>query len=578
MNDDREQFRRLRERALPVHPGVIEELRTHARPDGQRVFLPTLGLAALTTLVVVIAALTLRAAQPPADQRQRAAAPLATPAPPAAAATSTPAPGPLADGLITYLLPDGMYGVSPAGGESKLLLATSDSESRPAWSPDGRRLAFSRQPSGGGDGCCAAIYTVGHSGSGLTRVTHHPFPALDPQWSPDGRRIVYTGMTRSNPSNAYQDDRHLVPDLYVTDADGRRAVRIAERGANPAWSPDGSRIAFVRPRESDTGGGEQLWAANPDGGGLKRLSPERGVALDPAWSPDGDRIALTANHSVSVLPAEGGEPTPLAGRAHWTPDHSPAWSPDGERVAFIREYEGRAELMVVDARGGAPVRVADMPPNTASSVSWLPERAAAVATGDLPVGASLPEAGSTPPAPPLLRVGDITYRLGTEGAAGLRRGAPFAVVKVTTGPLTGENAHLEEGAATHLPPGATLYAEEGYRPEATLLALSAGRWQRYHALPTPRLKTGADLLDVAGRVQSVTIWRRRNAPTEVRDPRQVARIVEGVLRAPVRWRPPEGGAGAPVERFATLNLQGGGVVHVPDLLELPRTFWQEFER
>jgi TolB protein len=190
----------------------------------------------------------------------------------------------------------------------------------PAWSPDGRRIAFSRTLLSAGSGTTySSIWTMDPSGRSLRRLTHRSVPDMAPDWSPNGRLIAFA-RARSNSSY------HI--DLWQMRPDGSRQRLLARDASHPAWSPDGSRIAFGQPKRSSPGQccARDLYAMNANGTGRRLLARD---ANQPSWSPDGTRIVYTSvgsKHSqLWVIDADG------ANRRQLTHFHggaySPAWRP-----------------------------------------------------------------------------------------------------------------------------------------------------------------------------------------------------------------------------------------------------------
>ena len=145
----------------------------------------------------------------------------------------------------------------------------------PAWSPDGRRIAFVSNRDGDQE-----IFTVGSRGGAVQRVTASPAGDIGPAWSPDGRRI------------AFRSDRDGNFEIYTANTDGSGIVRVTNAPAAdswPAWSPDGSRIAFASGRD----GNLEIYTANPDGMGLVRVTNTRAAENFPKLSPDGSRIVFS---------------------------------------------------------------------------------------------------------------------------------------------------------------------------------------------------------------------------------------------------------------------------------------------
>jgi len=197
--------------------------------------------------------------------------------------------------------------------------------------PTSRGLAFASNRDGN-----VEIYAMKDDGSGITRLTNDAAEDARPAWSPDGARIAFES-TRGDLSPGTCGANCLYH-IYVMNADGSGVARLTEAATNdlfPAWSPDGSRIAFASGRD----GNWEIYAMNAGGGGLSRLTDNPAEDFSPAWSPDGERIAFSStrdeanpascdpncNHELYVVNADGGGLVRLTNNpAH---DWDPAWSP-----------------------------------------------------------------------------------------------------------------------------------------------------------------------------------------------------------------------------------------------------------
>lgn len=210
-----------------------------------------------------------------------------------------------------------------------------------SWSPDGTRLVFSAMQSGKTD-----LYTIRVDGSGLTRLTQDAGNNVWASFSPDGERIAF-----------HSDRSGGGGDVWVMNADGSNPVRLtsyASRNAYPSWSPDGKRIVFASTRA----GGQQLFVMKADGSDQVRITSatvDGTKYYNPVWSPKSNRIVFYSskgdhNDQILVINADGSSQRVLTGGiGHNT---FPSWTPDGKRIIFNSDREGvRRALYLIDADG-----------------------------------------------------------------------------------------------------------------------------------------------------------------------------------------------------------------------------------
>ena len=207
-------------------------------------------------------------------------------------------------------------------------------------SPDGLRLAFTLawypegSPTLDGD-----IYVVNLDGTGLTRLTTAEEMDDQPAWSPDGMRIAFRSMRSGN------------WDIWVMAANGTGQVNLmtdllpaTSSDHNPAWSPDGLRIVYSS--DIDNFAYPKLWTMRRDGTDKRRVLPLSGMTdIDgmPSWSPDGTRIAfrrisgMGMSSDIAIATIATGQVTPITIEG---PQGFPSWSPDGSRIAFTSTHQG----------------------------------------------------------------------------------------------------------------------------------------------------------------------------------------------------------------------------------------------
>jgi dipeptidyl aminopeptidase/acylaminoacyl peptidase len=268
------------------------------------------------------------------------------------------ATGPGRNGRIGYVSEPALNGafvesVLPAGGGSKRLSAKLPHGSYgPAFAPDGTRIALTVLK--------ANIRRVEILRAGKLREIAH---GRSPAWSPDGRWIAFLSGQKVG-SGIF---------LIHPDGTGLHAIgnRHLELGSNPpAWSPDGRTLVYTR----QTVHGQQLWAIGADGTRARALVRTR-FAGQPSFAPDGRHVAFTGYDAKSragiwIAAADGTGVRPL----HVAPGsktllHFPVYSPDGRSIAFVLQGT-RMQIAVIRASDGGGQHVVSPPTRFIGGVDW----------------------------------------------------------------------------------------------------------------------------------------------------------------------------------------------------------------
>ncbi|MCA1853133.1 MAG: Tol-Pal system beta propeller repeat protein TolB [Beggiatoa sp.] len=210
--------------------------------------------------------------------------------------------------------------VADADGENPhTLLTSSQPLMSPAWSPDGRRLAYVSF-----EGFGSAIYLQELQSAGREPLATEPGINSAPAFSPDGRRLA---LTLSKDGN---------PEVYIMDL-GSRALRRMTHDpgidTEPAWSPDGNRIAFT----SDRGGGPQIYEMSASGGTPRRLTHEGDYNARPRYSADAKLLALVhgdgRGYHIATLDLAAERLNVLT---ETRLDESPSFAPNGGMIIVSR--------------------------------------------------------------------------------------------------------------------------------------------------------------------------------------------------------------------------------------------------
>jgi Tol biopolymer transport system component len=263
------------------------------------------------------------------------------------------------DGQVRLVL------IKPNGTVLKSLSGKAGPDTDPAWSPDGKKIAFAADR-GAGPG----IFVMDARGENVKQLTRDNVRDRAPAWSPDGKKIAFI---------RHVDNTN--PEIFVMNADGSNAVNLTKHpayDADPTWSPDGKKIAFVSDRAGD---GFRILVMDADGANVAEVT-KKGNGLGyvyPAWSPDGKKIAFAdavpGGMEIFVIAPDGGnrkQLTKLGGN-----NSLAAWSPDGKKIAFqhVLPGENKGRLYMMDADGGNAKAVGELEgPVEGARPAWAPRK------------------------------------------------------------------------------------------------------------------------------------------------------------------------------------------------------------
>jgi WD40 repeat protein len=235
------------------------------------------------------------------------------------------------------LLPDGGYVfvgyVTPYGEEYSDMLWLKLTNA-------GEVIAFTSERDGN-----AEIYSMDADGSNPQRLTDDPAYDAWPVWSPDGSQIAFVSRREGN------------FEVYVINVDGTNLQRLTNTSSHEdfaTWSPDGTQIIFSRVE-----GNDGTYIMNADGSDERQLTEI--VVFEPAWSPDGARIAFGSDHEgfrgIYVMDADGSNIQRLSSTR--SGENCPEWSSDGTKLVFASWRDGDGEIYIMDVDGSNLQKLTD---------------------------------------------------------------------------------------------------------------------------------------------------------------------------------------------------------------------------
>ncbi|HRE17499.1 MAG TPA: Tol-Pal system beta propeller repeat protein TolB [Rhodocyclaceae bacterium] len=181
------------------------------------------------------------------------------------------------------------------------------------------------------------LKTADWDGQNEVLLIKSPDPLISPAWSPDGKRLAYV---------TFQTKKPVVFVINVTTRERYAVANFKGSNSAPAWSPDGSKLAVVLTKD----GNSQIYVTNADGSGARRLTNSSHIDTEPHFSPDGNHVYFTSDRGGSPqiyrIPAAGGDAQRVTFEGSY--NVSPRISPDGKSLAFITRRDGAFQLALMD--------------------------------------------------------------------------------------------------------------------------------------------------------------------------------------------------------------------------------------
>lgn len=205
------------------------------------------------------------------------------------------------------------------------------------------------------------LYMMDYDGHNQTRLTFNNVRDYMPAWSADGKKIAFTSYRKNRAS------------LFILNPYEGKIMEVASKGTNyaPSFSPDGKKIAFCSTTDE---GNPEIYVATADGKNIKRLTFNKAIDTAPSWSPTSREIAFTSDRGgtpqIYIMDAEGSNVRRVSfgGGYH----DAPAWSPTGDRIAYVSRVDQIFDIYVLNLRTNQIMKITESNARN-ESPSWSPD-------------------------------------------------------------------------------------------------------------------------------------------------------------------------------------------------------------